>query len=286
MTAGQYNTQQFVQSQSGSINHQSMGENHVQTKRLPQAIIIGVKKGGTRALLEFLRAHPNVRATGPEPHFFDKYYERGLEWYRNLMPTSDPNQITIEKTPSYFITKEVPRRVFEMSSDMKLIVVVRDPVIRAISDYAQVTSRLKKFKSFEEMAFIDNNTQIIDTSWAVIRIGLYAKHLQRWLQVFPLEQFHFVSGENLIRNPGDEMLSVQSFLGLDPILTHKNFITNNTRGFPCVRKKTSGKGHCLEGNKGRPHPYVHPRVIERLREFYRPSNQKFYKLVGRSFDWP
>ena len=52
------------------------------TKRLPQAIIIGVKKGGTRALLEFLRAHPNVKATGPEPHFFDKNYEKGFEWYR------------------------------------------------------------------------------------------------------------------------------------------------------------------------------------------------------------
>jgi hypothetical protein len=51
-------------------------------RRLPQAIIIGVKKGGTRALLEFLRVHPDVSATGPEPHFFDRYYHRGLEWYR------------------------------------------------------------------------------------------------------------------------------------------------------------------------------------------------------------
>ncbi|XP_068100559.1 uncharacterized protein [Hyperolius riggenbachi] len=51
-------------------------------KRLPQAIIIGVKKGGTRALLEALRAHPDVRAVGVEPHFFDRNYEKGLEWYR------------------------------------------------------------------------------------------------------------------------------------------------------------------------------------------------------------
>ena len=51
-------------------------------KTLPQAIIIGVKKAGTRALLEFLRIHPDVRAPGPEPHFFDKNYHRGLEWYR------------------------------------------------------------------------------------------------------------------------------------------------------------------------------------------------------------
>ncbi len=52
------------------------------TRKLPQAIIIGVKKGGTRALLEFLRIHPDVRAPGPEPHFFDRHYHRGLEWYR------------------------------------------------------------------------------------------------------------------------------------------------------------------------------------------------------------
>ena len=52
------------------------------TRKLPQAVIIGVKKGGTRALLEFLRIHPDVRAPGPEPHFFDRHYHRGLEWYR------------------------------------------------------------------------------------------------------------------------------------------------------------------------------------------------------------
>ncbi|KAJ3601118.1 hypothetical protein NHX12_032091 [Muraenolepis orangiensis] len=52
------------------------------TKKIPQAIIIGVKKGGTRALLEFLRIHPDVRALGAEPHFFDRFYHKGLEWYR------------------------------------------------------------------------------------------------------------------------------------------------------------------------------------------------------------
>lgn len=51
-------------------------------RRFPQALIVGVKKGGTRALLEFLRLHPDVRALGSEPHFFDRWYERGLAWYR------------------------------------------------------------------------------------------------------------------------------------------------------------------------------------------------------------
>ena len=62
--------------------HTQYNAGRVGNKNLPDAIIIGVKKGGTRALLEFLRIHPDVRAPGPEPHFFDRNYHLGLDWYR------------------------------------------------------------------------------------------------------------------------------------------------------------------------------------------------------------
>lgn len=257
-----------------------------QTKKLPNAIIIGVKKCGTRALLEFLRVHPDVRATGPEPHFFDKHYEEGLEWYRQKMPLSNDAQITIEKTPSYFVTKEVARRVLNMSKDVKLIVVVRDPVTRAISDYAQVASKRKDLKPFEAMAFVDNSTTVVDTTWTVIKIGVYSKHMQKWLRYFPLEQFHFVSGENLIANPGEELEKVQQFLGLSTVVTNKNFVFNGSRGFPCIKKNLKSKRvHCLDGTKGRKHPHVNPIAIKRLRDFYRPFNAKFYQMVGKDFHW-
>ena len=55
------------------------------SKRLPRALIVGVKKGGTRALLEYLKLHPDVQAAGHEVHFFDRYYHRGLDWYRSLL---------------------------------------------------------------------------------------------------------------------------------------------------------------------------------------------------------
>lgn len=51
-------------------------------RKLPDALIIGVKKGGTRALLEFVRLHPDVRAAGSEVHFFDRFYSKGFTWYR------------------------------------------------------------------------------------------------------------------------------------------------------------------------------------------------------------
>lgn len=109
-------------------------------RRLPQAIIIGVRKCGTRALLEMLYLHPRVQKAAGEVHFFDRdeNYNRGLEWYRSKMPHSYGGQITIEKSPSYFVTPEVPERIRAMNSSIKLLLIVREPVTRAISDYTQL----------------------------------------------------------------------------------------------------------------------------------------------------
>ncbi|XP_041830884.1 heparan sulfate glucosamine 3-O-sulfotransferase 3A1-like [Melanotaenia boesemani] len=256
------------------------------SKKLPQALIIGVKKGGTRALLEFLRVHPDIRAVGAEPHFFDRNYDNGLEWYRELMPKTLEGQITMEKTPSYFVTREAPARISAMSRDTKLIVVVRDPVTRAISDYTQTLSKKPDIPSFESLAFKNRTTGLIDTSWSAIQIGIYAKHLDNWLQYFPMDQILFVSGERLISDPAGELGRVQDFLGLKRIITDKHFYFNQTKGFPCLKKaEGSSKPHCLGKTKGRTHPNIDPEVVQRLRDFYRPFNMKFYQMTGRFFGW-
>ncbi|XP_051023956.1 heparan sulfate glucosamine 3-O-sulfotransferase 3A1 [Acomys russatus] len=256
------------------------------SKQLPQAIIIGVKKGGTRALLEFLRVHPDVRAVGAEPHFFDRSYHKGLAWYRDLMPRSLEGQITMEKTPSYFVTREAPARISAMSKDTKLIVVVRDPVTRAISDYTQTLSKRPDIPSFESLTFRNRSAGLIDTSWSAIQIGLYAKHLEPWLRHFPLSQMLFVSGERLVSDPAGELRRVQDFLGLKRIITDKHFYFNQTKGFPCLKKaEGSGKPHCLGKTKGRAHPAIAREVLRQLRDFYRPFNLKFYQMTGRDFGW-
>ncbi|XP_059225567.1 uncharacterized protein LOC106094124 isoform X2 [Stomoxys calcitrans] len=112
------------------------------SRRLPQALIIGIRKCGTRALLEMLYLHPRIQKAGGEVHFFDRdeNYMRGLEWYRKKMPHSFRGQITIEKSPSYFVSPEVPERVRAMNASIKLLLIVREPVTRAISDYTQLRS--------------------------------------------------------------------------------------------------------------------------------------------------
>lgn len=263
------------------------GENR---KRLPNAIIIGVKKGGTRALLEILKIHPSIRASSSEVHFFDRdeNYEQGLEWYRQQMPTSSPGQITIEKSPSYFITPKVPERVYRMSKSVKLIAIVRDPTRRAISDYTQSLGRKPDNPPFEEMAIKDNGE--VDEDWSKIAFGRYAEHLVLWLKYFPLSQIHFVSGEELIKRPAKEIKLVERFLNIKPFITEDNFYFNESKGFPCFVGKISNSGtvsraHCMGETKGRKHPAVHEDVLKRLREYFHPLNEKFYSMVQRNFHW-
>jgi hypothetical protein len=65
------------------------------------------------------------------------------------MPVSSDKQITIEKTPKYFIDKDAPERVYKMNPNIKLIIVLRDPVIRAISEYTQSIQKYNKTNFFK-----------------------------------------------------------------------------------------------------------------------------------------
>ncbi|XP_028353875.1 heparan sulfate glucosamine 3-O-sulfotransferase 3B1-like [Physeter macrocephalus] len=205
---------------------------------------------------------------------------------RDLMPRTLEGQITMEKTPSYFVTREAPARISAMSKDTKLLVVVRDPVTRAVSDYTQTLSKRPDIPSFESLAFRNRTAGLVDRAWSAIQIGLYAEHLQRWLRHFPARQLLFVSGERLVRDPAGELGRVQDFLGLKRIISDKHFYFNQTKGFPCLKKaEGSGRPHCLGKTKGRPHPEIDGQVLRRLRDFYRPFNRKFYQMTGHDFGW-
>lgn len=205
---------------------------------------------------------------------------------RNVMPKTLDGQITMEKTPSYFVTNEAPKRIHSMAKDIKLIVVVRNPVTRAISDYTQTLSKKPEIPTFEVLAFKNRTLGLIDASWSAIRIGIYALHLENWLQYFPLSQILFVSGERLIVDPAGEMAKVQDFLGLKRVVTEKHFYFNKTKGFPCLKKpEDSSAPRCLGKSKGRTHPRIDPDVIHRLRKFYKPFNMMFYQMTGQDFQW-
>ncbi|PAA83687.1 hypothetical protein BOX15_Mlig009254g1 [Macrostomum lignano] len=311
-------------SSAGGVNSTSQPIDATFARRLPQALIIGAKKSGTRALLAFICMHPDVQAPGPEVHFFDRNYHRGLDWYRKRMPASLPSQLTMEKTPGYFISESAPSRVHSMNPDTRLVLVVRDPVTRILSDYAQASAnaaggssrrrnrrnrrrknrrkhrrrqagrRGSSIKPIESLAFRSrpgNGSQPelleVSANWTAVRIGEYARHLANWLAVFPRQQILVLSGERLVADPGAVMEELQRFLGLELIITGRHFYFDRRKGFHCLKKAgRRGKPRCLAGNKGRRHPNLAPELIRRLRQFYAPKNREFYAMTGVNFGWP
>ena len=257
---------------------------------LPHCIIAGVRKCGTRALLEFLRGHSHLELAHSEIHFFDldENYQLGLEWYRHQMPVSELYQLTLEKTPGYFTSVRSPMRVRHMNSSIRLLFIVRDPVTRMVSDYAQLNAvrrkrNLTELPPFEEMA-IEANTGRVDRLYRPLQTSLYHVHLSRWLAYFNRSQVHIVDGEALVQDPLPELNKVEQFLGIEHQLTPDMFYYNKTRGFYCQRLPDYGP-RCLALSKGRHHPPVKQGILDTLCRFFRPHNQIFFNMTGQHFDW-
>lgn len=258
--------------------------------RLPQCIIIGARKCGTRALIEFLKLHPQIISPNDEMHFFsnDTNYKLGFDWYRSKMPLSFPDQITIEKTPKYFISGISPSRIHRMNSTIKLIAILRHPTTRVVSDYTQIcANKQTKNETVEpfELRALDRQSGHINPDYKATQISMYHLHIARWLQLFPLTQLHIVDGDNLIVHPLEEIRKIEKFLNLSHRVNPDSFYFNSTRGFYCMRKTKTGPEQCLGANKGRKHVNISEKIINKLNKFFRPHNERLFKLIGRRFPW-
>ena len=257
------------------------------SRHLPHCIIIGIRKAGTRALINYLGIHPDIVTASKEIHFFDidENYMQGLEYYRRLLPHSFPGQITIEKTPAYFSEAMVPDRVYRMNSSIRLLLIVREPVTRLISDYTQLREqRVKRNKTpipFE-IEVLDKDGEV-DTAYKPVQTSMYYTHMVRWMEFFEWEQIHIVDGDQLVIDPYSEVYKVETFLGLKHHIHKEYFTFNETKGFFCVNKATMRS--CLHDTKGRRHQPVDPDLLNKLYKFYEPRNKLFFKFINRTFDW-
>ena len=259
-------------------------------KRMPNCIMIGVEKAGTFALLTFLSAHPQVvrNTSYTEVYFFDRYYDKGLDWYREKMPYSLPGQVVFEKTPSYFIRSEVPARILRTIPDIRLLLIVRNPVKRSISDYVmQKEIHHGVLKDFEK--FVLHPSGQFEPASPFIQHSLYDFYLQRWLKYFSMDQIHVIDGDAFSSNPLEELKSIEKFLALDSFFTKDMFVFNTTKQFYCLKTMNPERGNiitdCLKESKGRKHPKFSPLVIKKMKSFFRPHNEHFYNMTGQHFNW-
>src|SRR5690348_1015601 len=128
---------------------------------LPDFLIIGTQRGGTTSLYHYLQAHPCIGpASTKEVHFFDMRFHKGLAWYRGHFPSRidqyaveqahGHSLVTGEATALYLFHPHAPKRVAEALPSVKLIVLLRNPVNRALSHYYHAVKHGQETLSFEE----------------------------------------------------------------------------------------------------------------------------------------
>ena len=242
-----------------------------------------------------------------ELKYFDREHEnRSLDWYKAQFPPAEPDQLLFEKSPSYFPNREVPQRIYDTDPNIKFILIVRDPVNRSafffnldlnanvislsrfISDIVQRnTGRLRFMRNriprpLDEHLF--DGTLVAKENRAV-KCGMYAVHLKRWLEVFPLSQILIVESERFVAEPWAELQRAEQFLGLQHELTEEHFVYNATKGFYCYREGEGAREQCLTRAKGREHPRLPLDLEMELKDFYASYNREFAALTGQTFSW-
>nr|XP_006818725.1 PREDICTED: heparan sulfate glucosamine 3-O-sulfotransferase 3B1-like [Saccoglossus kowalevskii] len=261
-------------------------------KRLPEVVIAGMRKCGTGTLMNFLNLHPNIAITNHEIHYFDNNYDHhgDTEWYREQMQYSSKTQIPIEKTPTYFFRPyDAPMQMTRTLTDkVKIIVILCDPVRRAVSDYLEfvrkfdqsslgnIYSRKYLAETFEE-SVIDNRNEI-QVYNEIVDVGIYVKYVHRWQEYFSFEQLLFLDGDQFKKEPTTELRRVEIFLGLEP----EHFYLDEDKGFFCA---SFPQPSCMNASKGRSHPDVDPDVLKQLCEFYRPFDDALVRTTNREFSW-
>lgn len=253
---------------------------------MPDFIIVGAQKSGTSSLYHYLGQHPSLFSSyGKEVHFFDgglrariDNYRKGPSWYRAHFPTRKqlpPGGKTFEATPLYLFNPLVPERMSRLVPDAKLIILMRNPVERAISHFFHEKRKgreplriLEALQSEEErLAPAMARRDFMDPSFirhSYKLRGVYHEQIARYLEWYPRENMLFLCSEEFFADPQRVLRRVFRFLDVDEEFRITDLEPRNAAA---NRVETDGE------------------VYGYLEDFFRFHNQRLYELTGERYGW-
>jgi hypothetical protein len=194
----------------------------------PNFLIIGAMKCATSTVATYLEAHPNVDIVqGGEPRYFssDENYEKGCEWYASLFDKFNGERVMGEGSNDYAAGAVYPESAARIASDLpdvKLVFMVRHPLKRIVSAWAQYRADSDNFvPSTLDAAVRERADYLIDQS-------LFWKNLQRYRALFDDSQIFVGFMEDLADDPESFWSSICTFLGVDAVSPANTIHANPT----------------------------------------------------------
>ena len=254
---------------------------------LPSFVIIGAQKSGTTFLYNLLTRHPNVEGTfEKEVHYFDRYFYKGIEWYRSQFPMPKRNEkrkfITGETTPDYLFHPHAAKRMAKVVPQARLIVLLRNPVDRAYSHYHHnLTRKGRETLGFEEaieaeevrlrgemdkMLENEHYTSYRYRHFSYLYKGIYVDHLLRWSKFFSEDQMLVLKSEDFYEHTSETLKLILDFLSLPGWQPEPSLLQT-------VPKRQNS------------YPQMAPATRQRLEEYFEPHNRRLYEYLGVDFGW-
>ncbi len=162
---------------------------------LPDFLVIGGMKCGTTSLDYYLKAHPEIAMPSKEVDFFSRNYHLGLGWYESLFKkkneeTKTYGEISVSYA-KYPYHDGVPKRIYSVLPDVKLIYVVRDPIDRIISHYMHMVYADAEERALERV-FEEEGIENL-----YVYYSLYYLQIEKYLEYFDEDQFLILCSDDL-----------------------------------------------------------------------------------------
>jgi hypothetical protein len=197
-------------------------------------IITGVMKGGTTILYDFITSHPDVnKAIKKEIHYFSLNYDRGDKWYSEHF--IDNTNLNGEASPTYFdlaTSKTIPTMINRHNPNVKIIVILRDPVERAISHYNHLVKvngnkklealGVERFFNLPYTEAITSSNEVATLLFQVLNFSAYTQKLDIYKKEFG-DRLFILENDELRHNPFGTMKSVFKFLEIAEDHVHDDF---------------------------------------------------------------
>lgn len=206
--------------------------------QLPDFLGIGTQKGGTTTLYKMLKGHSGVYIPSiKEIHYFSLYTDKGIEWYKKHFKDARVEQKKGEITPFYLFHKKAAKRIKNILPNVKIIVLLRNPIERTVSHINHAQQRgFEKLEINEaikaEKERMKSGNEYSYQKHSYISRSKYLGQLDRYESIFPRKNIKIIKSEDLFNNPTEIWKGIQKFLELEvePLkekILHENKRKNN-----------------------------------------------------------
>lgn len=282
----------------------------------PGFLITGAQKAGTTALFDYLSKHPAISAPSvKEIDFFncESRFKAGTGFYHSHFPVDGgKGMLTFEASPGYLLSSRAPERIREYNPDIRLMVILREPVERAFSAWNMYKKEYKRDREWFHrwMERCDKNYKAgVFTPRDVERFDSFDFAVRE--EIALLEhgwKFDFAIGEEpSLWGPGRAMEApivqigqyseqLEKYLNLFDkgrilILDYKALqsdtkaVLRQVEGFLNLSFHNWDKEDLSPVFKGEYESDIPSGTRGLLNDYYKPYNERLFKIIGRSFGW-